>query len=251
MLQQVCFFIFIVSIFNALACKSSKDRTTDVPTENQSQSAENPSRILGPNGRDICIPPQSVSGNLKTIEDVTTLINAMPKPVSLACFIDALQRPLYINASSSMKSIQPAISASIPRIFIFTGEALTLTVVPSGIDAGNMEIGLGIDSDHSIKAELLFPVVENLSTTAAYQLILEKRLDRTVCGLCHAGEKPAGEGFPSIAFSSKLLRPDGKYDVPLSVLEGINGQCLSVDKPECQIIQALFFQGPVLAKTYP
>ena len=42
---------------------------------------------VNPLGRPRCTPPDGMSGTPQTIEDAVALLNALPKPTSVACFV--------------------------------------------------------------------------------------------------------------------------------------------------------------------
>ena len=49
---------------------------------------------VNPLGRARCRPPAGVSGYPKTTQAALDLLNALPKPTSVACFVESLDRPL-------------------------------------------------------------------------------------------------------------------------------------------------------------
>ena len=64
-----------------------------------------------------CKSPDPALTSPKTIEQAILLINSLPKPASVLCFIQALQKPLKIAGTYSNQSAQPATDS--PRFFIF------------------------------------------------------------------------------------------------------------------------------------
>ncbi len=68
-----------------------------------------------------CRAPAGVSNSPRTIDETVTLINALPKPLSLPCFLESLARPLEISASYGVFSAQPAKGIRSPRIFVISG----------------------------------------------------------------------------------------------------------------------------------
>ena len=66
-----------------------------------------------------CVAPEGVSTAPQTIAEVVTLLNALPKPLNLPCFVASLARPLSLHAVNSPFSAQPAQGRRSPRIFIF------------------------------------------------------------------------------------------------------------------------------------
>src|SRR4051794_26926429 len=73
----------------------------------------------GIDAADRCVAPAGTTSSPQTIADVVELLNAMPKPVSLPCFLSTLARPLEVHATLSVTSAQPAVGKRSPRIFIF------------------------------------------------------------------------------------------------------------------------------------
>src|SRR5688572_16123159 len=78
-----------------------------------------------------CRAPEGVSGSPRSVDQTVELVNALPKPLSLACFVEALGRPLQLHATRSEISAQPAVGLRSPRIFLYF-EPLIMTVVPAG-----------------------------------------------------------------------------------------------------------------------
>src|SRR5437868_4300008 len=103
-----------------------------------------------------CQPPSGTSGAPRTIMEVTALANALPHPLALTCFLEALERPLDLHAALSTVSLQPAPNPRSPRIFLFTGDVI-MSVAPDGLGQSLLEIGQLVAPDRSLKAELKFP----------------------------------------------------------------------------------------------
>ena len=103
-----------------------------------------------------CVPPDGVSGSPQTIDEVVALIDALPPPVTLPCFLESLDRPLHVEAAISRSSAQPAYWDRSPRLFLFIGD-LVLTVVPEGSGAALLEMGEFVDETHTRKAEQVVP----------------------------------------------------------------------------------------------
>ena len=70
----------------------------------------------------------------------STLVNALPSPVTLPCFLQALARPLKMHAAVSLISAQPSVGARSPRIFLFF-DGLRVSIVPAGAGAPLLEMG--------------------------------------------------------------------------------------------------------------
>lgn len=222
-----------------------------VVTEATKPAALDPKTVItGPNAREICVRPKTISSDPQTIEDVIALLNKMPKPVTVPCLLDVLERPLHVNVTSNRFSGQPANGAKSPRIFLFVGQSLILSVVPTGDSSEIVEFGYKTDADHSIKGELKFPVSADLTSDAAYTFILSKDNKTTLCSGCHFPEEEPPAGFATNAIVSRFVRPFNEYNVPLTTLETLNSQCKTKKSDECALIQSIFAQGKVLPKDF-
>ena len=197
-----------------------------------------------------CQAPAGVSNSPRTIDETVTLINALPKPLSLPCFLESLARPLEISASNSVFSAQPAHGLRSPRIFLFEGTNV-LSVVPEGEGAPLLEFGEQRAEFRSLKAEIAFPVSTQLDPSAPYQRALYMpRL--TSCGGCHPGELQESEisGVPT--FVSLALRPRPSELVSLAALNHELEICDPVQEPQrCAMLESLLGGGQVSERTFP
>lgn len=174
-----------------------------------------------------CQTPVDIT--LNEISDVVDWINAMPKPLTLACFVASLPRPLIYNATVSLFSAQPSVGQHNPRIFVRFGK-LWLSYVPQETvayidnpdtqttesiwDADGiqlLELSLEVETDYtdpqSIKAELAFPITKTLAQSAPFAKVSYSRTGTSsVCGSCHASERVIDhiDGIP--VFRSAMLR---------------------------------------------
>jgi hypothetical protein len=208
-------------------------------------------------GATICRPPAGVSGSPRTIEDAVTLLNALPKPTSIGCFLESLDRPLYASATYNVISAQPAFSVASPRIFLRL-EQLVLSVVPEGEGSQLLEFSYLLEGDaRSVKAELGLPLTDVVSSAAPYQHVLPKDpagilRGGTVCGGCHAQEQRVQEIDFAAAYSSVALRPNPAYRVSLEALSQAQKSCDARAQPErCAMLTALFGHGAVLQAEFP
>jgi len=204
-----------------------------------------------------CRPPAGSTGSPRTIEEAVTLLNALPKPTSIACFLESLDRPLHAFATSNTISAQPAFSPASPRIFLRL-EQLVLSVVPEGESSHLIEFSYLLEGDaRSIKAELSLPLAETVPASAPYQRVLSTDpagLARggTVCGLCHAGEQRVENIDFAAVFSSVALRPNPDSQVSLATLAQAQKSCDAAVQPErCAMLTALFDHGTVLQAEFP
>ncbi|HEY0463265.1 MAG TPA: hypothetical protein VGC79_03605 [Polyangiaceae bacterium] len=220
-------------------------------------AAPTPEDSAGASSAALCQPPEGVSGSPRTIEEAVTLLNALPKPTSVACFLESLDRPLQAIATRNIVSAQPAFSAASPRIFLRL-EQLVLSVVPEGGGSRLIEFSYLLEGDaRSIKAELAAPLTEAVSASAPYQHTLPtdpEGLARggTVCGGCHGGEERVKEIDFAPAFSSVAFRPNPSYQVSLEALAEAERSCDRAAQPErCAILTALFGHGPITQAEFP
>lgn len=196
-----------------------------------------------------CAPPPGMSGSPKTIEDVVILINSLPKPVTVPCFIESLDRPLDVSLTYSESSAQPASGARSPRIFIMI-DKLFISVVPEGLGRDFVELSYMTTGDLSIKAEIEFPIVTELSRQAPYERISEGF--NTSCGFCHKGERQVTSISFTKAFESKAIQPDIDTLVELSALQRELSTCNFMQEPErCSMLKALLSFGEVRSKRFP
>jgi hypothetical protein len=191
-----------------------------------------------------------VTNEPRSIEQSVELANALPKPLTLACFVEALGRPLRLHAALSTLSAQPSRGTRSPRIFIYW-DALVMTVVPEGRGAHLLEFGEQRPDLRSVKAELRFPIENHVSSSVPYEQALFTE-EVTGCAFCHAGE----QRDPSIAaapvFVSLALRPFEHQRVPLSSLRHEHAICDAAIEPErCELLDALFGGGDVADWDFP
>lgn len=230
-----------------------------------------------PEDLSLCLPPSNVQ--ISGIESVVDWINAMPKPLTLACFIASLPRPLTYNATWSTFSLQPAVGRHNPRIFI-QFDKLWLSFVPQEDvsiyrdsatgeksyiwdedDIQLLEFSVEVESDRlyqqSIKGELTFPILHELPRNAAYtRVLVGPDNTRTTCGECHGGETIVGTLDGAPIFRSKMFRSTRASEINHTEL--VN-EYLSCD-PEmntgagtennewyrCQMLDAFLGQGSML-----
>ena len=198
-----------------------------------------------------CTAPPGISTAPRTIAETVTLINALPKPLTLPCFIDSLARPLAVQAVHSQLSAQPAQGKRSPRFFVFF-EGLTLSVVPEGPGAHLLEFGELRGAGRSLKAELEFPITGPLDEAAPYERVYFDE-DITTCGFCHQGEERAPDVASPLAFISPALA--GRWDqrVPLADVMMEHASCDAAKEPErCAMLDAMFGRAlPPLEHDFP
>jgi len=179
------------------------------------------------------------------------LLNALPKPTSVACYVESLQRPLMVLATSSAFSAQPALAPRSPRVFVKLGR-LWLSIVIDGESSYLMEFGYLLEGEElrSLKGELLLPINEALPPSAPYDRVRYNA--GTICGLCHFGEQRHDAiGFAE-AFSSVPFRPRLQSQVSVEALRLEHQLCdWNAEPHRCELLSAVFDGGDVVEAPFP
>ncbi len=194
---------------------------------------------------------QNVSASLrtpKTINEVTDLINALPKPLSLPCFIDSLARPLKINLTLSKLSAQPAVGNDSPRVFLFIDD-LVLSVVPEGKGAYLLELSQFYTDSNSLKAELEFPIRENITYQTGYDRINVNGM--TTCRACHNNEQLDTSVTESNAYTSVALKPEASMNLANFESEVYKCDLQAELNYRCQMIYSIFKHGQLFEESFP
>lgn len=180
---------------------------------------------------------------LAKIVDAVALINKLPKPLSIPCFVAAIPRPIELAATVSSFSAQPAKDKVHPRYIIHT-KGLLITVAAEGFGKTHVEFGeLTADSTESVKGDLTFPVKEEVGPEAPYVEFFDKTGGKSSCALCHANERLVGNGYPAEATISEALAPPPdkvlmRYDV-----ESLGTACEGNLSVACILTRAIFLGG--------
>lgn len=195
-----------------------------------------------------CSPPPGVSGSPRTVAEVVALMNALPRPTSLACFLESLDRPLDLYLTSSELSLQPADGAVRPRTFIVLGP-LVLSVVSNAKFISRLEIGHRTAPGRSVKGEVLFPLTTLVTASSITERIRIGNV--SICGGCHGAEtRPVDSFFVDGAFESAIAVPLSPFEVDLESLRDEAAACDRVLDPErCAQLSALFDHGEVRRST--
>ncbi len=184
----------------------------------------------------------------KTIDEVTDLINSLPKPLSLACLVKSLKRPLKINMTLSRLSAQPAVGTDSPRIFIFLDD-LILSIAPAGKGADLLELSEMYSDKLSLKSELKFPIKEQITYQTGFDRI--SLGDKTTCRACHNNESLDNTGGKVNAYTSVALKPESKFSLASFRQEVY--QCELQEKLDyrCQLILAVAFGNSMIDTDFP
>jgi len=192
-----------------------------------------------------CKPAPGTTGAPSTLEQAIELANGLPFPVTAECFVEALDRPLRIEATRSRDSLQPAEGPRSPRVFLWGADAFVISIVLDGPARDLIEFGHFVTPTRTIKAELQFPLSAPTSAQAALDRVRNPEHPRiTRCLVCHEREQdePSRPG----AISSLALRPRAPTLVDLASLRAEHQRCDRETEPDrCRWLDALFTHGPV------
>jgi hypothetical protein len=221
------------------------DAGREMPSAGNSSGASNPLEAFAPPE---CAAPAGLASP-SSISQVVDWINALPKPLSLACFLETLARPLPVYASESLFSAQPAMGRRSPRLFLFA-DSLIMTITPEGDGRHLLEFGERRSDRTSLKGEIPFPVADGLGPSAPYDHLLVN--GSTTCSGCH-GEEEQDPGITfARAFISRALRPAPAERVGLDELHLEARACDAAAEPErCAMLVAVFGQGSVVNAEFP
>lgn len=201
-------------------------------------------------GARACVLPAGVSGSPVSVEDVVAILNALPKPVSLPCFIESLDRPLRLFASQSSGSAQPSTGPDNPRFFLFSG-LLIMTVTPDGPGANLLEMAvLKPGNTMSLKAELVFPITGAVSASAPYDRV--RSGNGTSCRTCHTTEAvDPSIGF-TLAYQSSAFRALPASEVTFAAARSQYDSCNPLAEPDrCELLKMIFGIGPAVRQDFP
>ena len=192
-----------------------------------------------------CKPALGTTGSPRTVEEAVALINGLPFPVTAECFIEALDRPLRVEATTSTHSLQKAEGARSPRVLVWTADSLIATIVLDGPARDLVEFGEFVDARRTIKAEIEFPLAAPTSTAAAFERVRNpEHPGITRCFVCHDDE----EDEPNVpgSRSSLAVRPRTSTLVDLAALAAERTGCDRGAEPaRCAWLDAVFAHGPV------
>lgn len=186
-----------------------------------------------------------------TFDGVVALINALPKPLTLPCFLENLPKPMKVNSTRSTASAQPSDSDSNPRVFIIMGTKLILSVVPTGPGRLLLEMSEYVNTQDSVKAEIRFPVTATIGNDALYDHI--RFTSGTSCGLCHTRERSAsiyGFTHPN-AFVSEVMRPTARMISSNSGRSYALACNTATELYRCQMLWAVFVNGKAQDSAMP
>lgn len=197
-----------------------------------------------------CTGPTDSLGSPKTIEETVTLINSLPRPLSLSCFLTSLKAPLNVFAVNSTFSAQPAVDQNSPRIFIIRSN-LVLSVAPGGVGRNLLEFGEFTNSTESIKGELEFPL-EGTVTVDQIMKQISQTSNTSTCVTCHSSERKIQYNSLGQLFANKVVRPNESQRVTSSYLKSQAAACNpDINKHRCEVLNAVFSSGQGQDASFP
>lgn len=198
----------------------------------------------GPPSTVTCTVPAGHDGSPETIEELVELIDALPRPVTLPCLLQVLERPLLVEASSNTFSAQPA-GPDDPRLFIFRGD-LVLSVVAAGGAQDLLEMSYRRSATRSVKGELLFPIEGDLPLSAPYDRVAYADGHGSKCWPCHGEETVDPLVTHALAFESLIVPAQQTTLVDLEAVRAAHEACDPAEDAErCAMLDALFDHGEV------
>jgi hypothetical protein len=200
--------------------------------------------VAVPADPDACVAPNGVSGTPRNLSEAIILMNSLPRPTSLACFLQALWRPLDVYMTSSGDSLQPSPGARSPRAFIVY-QPLVMSIVFEGEAHVTLELGYRSSPNRSVKTEIVFPLTTDVSYTNLFERVQVG--STTVCGNCHTGEvQTVTPDLPVDVFESDIIEPFDFQEVDVEFLRAERQSCDPAREPErCELLSAFFDFGTV------
>jgi hypothetical protein len=200
-----------------------------------------------PAGTSTCRTAIGVSGAPRNLPEAITLLNTLPRPTTLACFLSALERPLQLYLTRSNQSLQPSPGARSPRVFV-VNKPLLMSIVLEGEASITLQLGYQTTDTRSIKTELVFPLQRDVSSTNLFDEVKDQASGTTRCANCHAAEVEFFDPeLQANVFESDLLPPLEVDEVDLESVRAENERCDATQEPErCALLSALFDHGLVM-----
>lgn len=228
--------VIVLGALSLLSCESPR------PTGEAGATGESVASSVDPRR---CKPAAGATGSPGTIEEAVTLANGLPFPVTAECFVEALDRPLRLEATKSRSSVQPAVGERSPRLFLWSTETFVMTVAIDGPGRDLIEFGQFVAPDRSIKGELEFPLESPVSAAAPFERVRNPEYPRiTTCFVCHDRE----EDEPSVprGRSSLAVRPRPEQLVDIASLRTEYARCDPNTEPaRCRWLDAIVGHGPI------
>lgn len=197
-----------------------------------------------------CQAPDGVDAAPRTIEDAVYLLDSLPKPVTVECFVESLERPMTVIGSTDFISAQPAAGDAAPRIFAVY-DTLIVSWVPDGDGSKVLEFAEEREGLMSVKAEINMPIEGTIAPEVAFDHIRNEGFG-TVCGTCHVAEVVDPEIDYAEAYMSQAMKPALSETMRLDDLETVADWCDPKATPRrCRIWDAVFYRGDLVDGDFP
>ena len=198
-----------------------------------------------------CAPGPNATGAPRSIEQVVDLINSLPKPVTVACFVESLDAPLKVFASNSVASLQRSTGPEDPRWFIFS-LPLIMSVTSDGPGANLLEMGvLQPGNRRALLGELRMPIQAEINYALPYNRILED-VGTSCRFFCHQNEERDPRIHFAQAFLSKSIRASPDSEVKIDAVRSVLSRCKSPSaSPRCELLHALLVTGRAQREDFP
>ena len=197
-----------------------------------------------------CVAPPGTNASPGSVADVVALLNALPAPATLSCFLENLARPLKMHATLSQISPNPPSARAAPASSCSRTRCAcrwpwrAVAEQPAGARRDQWH------RLHSIKAEIGFPVTAPLTPEAPFERVMFTPT-QTRCSFCHPSEEPIDIGVTP-AFTSVALRPSPGNGVSIDFLRSQLDACDPTVEPDrCALLHALFDQGLPIEQAFP
>lgn len=207
-------------------------------------SAEDP-KVVDPRR---CVAPAGIDASPNSLAALVEYLDALPRPVTVSCFVEGLERPLNVIASVSAFSAQPAAEGS-PRIFaLFDG--FVASWVPMGSGSEVLEFAEERPDFRSVKAEIHMPITDVVTFDDFAHINTES--GGTICSGCHHFEEPVHDIAFGEFYQSEALRPATSETVRVPALRDLHEYCdPEFDDRRCEIFAATFEHGEVVDTDFP
>jgi hypothetical protein len=202
-----------------------------------------------------CRPGAGASGRPASIDETVRLVNSLPRPVTVTCLLESLERPLGAVATYSTISLQPAAGLRSPRVFLLT-DKLVMSVVVDGKGRDLLELGEYVAETRTLKGEIAFPATAAVAAGEPYRRIRSDTASTgakgTSCRFCHPAEEPGPEIDGAVGYVSGALKPSRRTLIPLDGVRRERQTCDPAAEPErCAFLRALFDHGEVREAAFP
>jgi hypothetical protein len=195
---------------------------------------------------DNCTQAHESFRNPTTFEGVVDLVNKLPKPVTVNCFLYNYDHPLEIFAVDNQLNAQPSGGPDNPRIFIFKDDFM-ISVVPLGGGKDNIEFSKIVNEGKSVKGDLHFPIEETIEDDEIFSNIINEANDGTVCRLCHGQESL----YSGLSYSSNIIVPEENLRITKQDLSEEIKKCRTETSSRCAMINYIYSAGEVSDISWP